>query len=59
MKQKRLRRLFSSTSRRPFLQRRPDAVAPPVPRNSPGSTATATEREMGRKMMSGRLLEMV
>jgi hypothetical protein len=34
-------------------------VAPPAPRNSPASTATATEREMGREMMSGRFLEMV
>jgi hypothetical protein len=35
MRQKRLRRLFSSTSRRPFLQRRPDAVAPPALQTSP------------------------
>jgi hypothetical protein len=59
MKQKRFLWLFSSTSRRSFLQRRPDAVAPPAPRSSLASTATATEREMGREMMYGRLLGMV
>jgi hypothetical protein len=44
---------------RPFLQLRPNAVASPAPRNSPASMAMATEREMGREMMSGRLLGMV
>jgi hypothetical protein len=34
-KQKSLQRLGSSTSRRPFLQRRPDTVAPPALQTSP------------------------
>jgi hypothetical protein len=34
-------------------------VAPPALRTSPASTAMATEREMGREMMSRRLLGMV
>jgi hypothetical protein len=34
-------------------------VALPALRTSPASTATATERDMGRKMMSGRFLELV
>jgi hypothetical protein len=34
-KQKISQRLGSSTSRHPFLQRRPDAVAPPALRTSP------------------------
>jgi hypothetical protein len=59
VKQKRTPSFSSSTSRSLLLQRRPDAVAPPAPRNSPASTAMATEREMGREMMSGRFLEMV
>jgi hypothetical protein len=59
MKQKRLRRPGLSTSRRLFLQRRPDAVVPPALRTSPASTATAIEREMGREMISGRFLGMV
>jgi hypothetical protein len=44
---KRFRRHSSSTSRRPFVQRRPNAVAPPTSRSSPASMATANERELG------------
>jgi hypothetical protein len=34
-------------------------VVPPTIRTSPASTATVTERDMGRKMMSGKILGMV
>jgi hypothetical protein len=56
VKQKRSQQLGSSTSRRPFLQRQPDAVAPPAPRTSPASTSTSNQREKGRVRMSRRVL---
>jgi hypothetical protein len=56
---KRVRRFSSSTSHRPFLQRRPDAVAPTASRSSPALLATTNEREQREERMSGRLLGMV
>jgi hypothetical protein len=56
---KRFRRLFSSTSRRPFFQRWPNAVAPTASRSSPVVLATTNERERREERMSGRLLGMV
>jgi hypothetical protein len=56
---KRFRLFFSSTSHRPFLQRRPDAVVPPASRSSPALLATANESEQRRERLSGRLLGMV
>jgi hypothetical protein len=56
---KRFLRHSSSTSRRPFAQRRPNAVAPPASRSSPASMATTNESELGEEKMSGSLLGMV
>jgi hypothetical protein len=56
---KRFLRHSSSTSRRPFAQRRPNAVAPPASKSSPAMLATSNESELGEEKMSGSLLGMV
>jgi hypothetical protein len=56
---KRLRRHSSSSSRRPFVQRRPNAAALPAPSSSPALQATLNESERGEEGLSGGLLGMV
>jgi hypothetical protein len=56
---KRLRRPFSSTSRRPLAQRRPNAMAPPASSSSPAELATANESELEEEKMSGSSLGVV
>jgi hypothetical protein len=52
--QKRLRRPFSTTSRRPFVQQRPNAAAPPASRSSPAVLATTNESELRGERLSKR-----
>jgi hypothetical protein len=53
---KRLRRPFSSTSRRLLVQRRLNVAAPPASSSSPAELATANEKEREEEKMSGSLL---
>jgi hypothetical protein len=53
---KRLRQHSSSSSRRPFIQRRPNAAALPAPSGSPAFQATSNESERGEEKMSGGFL---
>jgi hypothetical protein len=50
---KRLRQHSSSSSRRPFVQRQPNAAALPAPSSSPVLQATSNESEWGEEKMSG------
>jgi hypothetical protein len=51
---KRLRQHSSSSSRRPFIQRRPNAAALPAPSGSPAVQASSNESERGEVRVSGR-----
>jgi hypothetical protein len=57
--QKRLRRHSSSSSRRPFVQRRPNAAALPASSSSPAELAMSNESEQGEEGVSGSSLGVV
>jgi hypothetical protein len=56
---KRLRWHSSSSSRRLFVQRRPNAAALPASSSSPAELATSNESERGEERVSGSSLGVV